>query len=186
MAKIFESIKDSTETNKNEPVANKLIDDPDIEFTGHKNFDDLESPDLESPIDCESPSFDKIEFFNNDLDISQSMLDPKSLLESLAQNDIILPPLQFRDEPKRDSTIFDTINLDDPFEKDDNTSSTASEIETWTMSNDDETWSNICKSATAEQNIPSTPTCYLQTTPSRKLKLNQFKYSRKKIFEVQK
>ncbi|XP_045536662.1 ATP-dependent DNA helicase MER3 homolog [Papilio machaon] len=177
MAKIFESIKDSTETNKHELEVNKLIDEPDIEYTRNKNFNDLESPDLGSPdlestdlespiIDDESPSFEKTDLLNNDLDISQSMLNPKSLLESLAQNDIILPPLQFRDEAKRNSPVFDIdlndfnltnvdkINLDDAFKKDDNTSSTASEIETWTMSKDDETWSNISKSTTAEVNIP--------------------------------
>ncbi|KPJ15262.1 putative ATP-dependent DNA helicase HFM1 [Papilio machaon] len=173
MAKIFESIKDSTETNKHELEVNKLIDEPDIEYTRNKNFNDLESPDLGSPdlestdlespiIDDESPSFEKTDLLNNDLDISQSMLNPKSLLESLAQNDITLPPLQFRDEAKRNSPVFDIdlndfnltnvdkINLDDAFEKDDNTSSTASEIETWTMSKDDETWSNISKPTTAE------------------------------------
>lgn len=190
--KILESIKDSPETTKHDPVINQSLVEPDIEITG-QNSDDSESPELQSS-NSESPTFEQTELFSDDLDISQSMLNPKSLLESLAQEDIILPPLQFRDEPRLDNSVFDedlndlslgndcTVNMEDAFETDIN----SAEIETWTLSKDDETRSNICKSITTDRNIPSVPDRYLQVTPSRKSKLNQFKFSRKNILKVRK
>ncbi|XP_068633518.1 probable ATP-dependent DNA helicase HFM1 [Battus philenor] len=150
---------------------------------------------------------------NNDFNLSQSMFNPKAVLEILEQDFIIPPPSQFCDtenkipsehdsqvfkmEPNSSNMLYNTdpdffsennhmsfqINRDN-FQGIQNTVLTPSgEAARRTLFKDDTLYADSFKSSTFKHNKMAGKHIF---RAARQLKLNKFKYSRKNVFKLQK
>ncbi|CAK1580092.1 unnamed protein product [Parnassius mnemosyne] len=215
--RVCEARKSDSKTEQNKEAKqykeNHIKVTMDTEVDEYKEIFDIKTPDQLSPIaDIEGLKFEQTDLLNDDFDISQTMFDPKALLECLKEDEIIPPPSPFRDEekissPNQNAEILNdvytppdqyyisrqhlsqnnTLNLDsnDFAENKDMLLTPNKEIETWTLSKDDALYTNPFKSFTMIRNnnaVNFDP----RVLPTRKAKLNEFKFTRKNVFKCRK
>ncbi|XP_047029697.1 uncharacterized protein LOC124637357 [Helicoverpa zea] len=168
---------------------------------------DIEPINLPDNVDLE-PS--------NDFKLDQSMLDPKTVLQYVADDDdaeIVAPPAEFCDgvsfspdygtlEASMDENADETFQLDSNADTEYNESifddlcatdlTPSKEIETWNLSRE-ETWERLnpvkfgpAKSFTVMHKNTSNDYILQNTTIPRKVRLGQFKFSQKNKLKIRK
>nr|XP_049694328.1 uncharacterized protein LOC126054135 [Helicoverpa armigera] len=216
MTQIRKNINFDEKRNKN----NNFIPIPFTQYSYRAEVEPIEDiPENESMHDIDIEPINLPENVDlepsNDFKLDQSMLDPKTVLQYVADDDdveIVPPPAEFCDgvtfspdytlDASMDENTDETFQLDSNADTENNDSifddacasdlTPSKEIETWNLSRE-ETWERLnpvkfgpAKSFTVMHKNTSNHYILQNTTIPRKVRLGQFKFSQKNKFKIRK